>query len=85
MQASENASVSATLQEGFRQAVILQQQGRFAEAERIYREILQQEPTYVEALHLLGVIALQTAKTQESVELISKAIALNPELGCRTL
>ncbi|MGB7579494.1 MAG: tetratricopeptide repeat protein [Pseudolabrys sp.] len=73
--------ISATVQEAFRQAVALHQQGRFAEAEAIYQDILRQDPTFFEALHLLGVVALQTRKTQESVELITKAIALNPNVA----
>ena len=59
----------------------MHQQGRFAEAELIYQDILRQEPDYFEALHLLGVVALQTRKTQESVELITKAISLNPNVA----
>ncbi len=59
----------------------MHQQGRFADAERIYQEVLRQEPTYFEALHLLGVVALQTRKTRESVELITKAIQLNPNVA----
>ena len=66
------------LQDKFRQGVALHQQGRFAEAELIYRDVLQQDPTSFEAMHLLGVIALQTRKPQQAVELIGKAIALNP-------
>jgi tetratricopeptide (TPR) repeat protein len=64
----------------FRQGVALHQQGRFAEAELIYRDVLQQDPKSFEAMHLLGVIALQTRKTQQAVELIGKAIALNPAI-----
>ncbi len=67
-----------SLQDKFRQGVALHQQGRFAEAELVYREVLQRDPKSFEAMHLLGVIALQTRKTQQAVELIGKAIALNP-------
>jgi predicted O-linked N-acetylglucosamine transferase (SPINDLY family) len=70
--------ISAALQAKFQQGLALHQQGRFAEAERAYQEILQQEPTYFDALHLLGVVACQTRRTQRSVELIAKAIELNP-------
>jgi tetratricopeptide (TPR) repeat protein len=74
--AAKNESYS--LQDKFRQGVALHQQGRFAEAEQIYRDILQHEPASFEAMHLLGVVALQTRKAQQAVELIGKAIALNP-------
>lgn len=73
--------ISATIQEAFRQAVALHQHGRFAEAEAVYQDILRQDPTFFEALHLLGVVALQTRRTRESVELITKAIALNPNVA----
>ena len=69
---------SLSIQDKFRQGVALHQQGRFAEAELIYRDVLQQNPKSFEAMHLLGVLALQTSKTQQAVELIGKAIALNP-------
>jgi len=35
------------------------QSGRLHEAEACYREILEREPRYPDALHLLGVIAQQ--------------------------
>ncbi len=54
------------------------QQGRFAEAERIYREILQRAPNHFDALHLLGVIACQNRAYEQAVQLISKAISKNP-------
>src|SRR5471032_537955 len=52
--------------------------GRLAEAEAIYRQILQAEPNNPEALHLLGLIANRTGNRQFAVELIGKAIAANP-------
>jgi tetratricopeptide (TPR) repeat protein len=72
---------SPSLQDKLRQGVALHQQGLFAEAELIYRDVLQQEPTSFEAMHLLGVIALQARKTREAVELIAKAITLNPAVA----
>lgn len=51
-------------------------QGNLAEAERIYREILGQDPNHPDALHLLGVVAHQTGHHQQAVSLISRAIRL---------
>jgi predicted O-linked N-acetylglucosamine transferase (SPINDLY family) len=65
------------LQPKFEQGIKLHQQGRLAEAEYIYRNILQQQPQHFGALHLLGVIALQAQKPERAVELIRKAIGLN--------
>ena len=59
------------------QGAALHQQGRLAEGERIYREVLQQQSNNFYALRLLGVIALETRHTERAVELIGKAIRLN--------
>jgi len=69
------------LQAKFSQGVALHRQGRLADAERIYAEVLQKLPNHFDAMHLLGVIALQTRRAQRAVELFSKAIALNPDIA----
>ena len=56
----------------------LHRQGKLAEAERIYRDILLQQANHFDALRLLGVIAFQTWHTERALELIEKAIALQP-------
>ena len=73
--------VAATVQAKLQQGLALHQQGRFSEAERVYEEIIQQEPNYFDALHLLGVVALQTRRTERAVELIAKAVKLNPNVA----
>ena len=78
-QAQKPAGVA--LQARFEQASALHQQGKLAEAERIYREILWQQPQHFGALHLLGVIALQTRHMERAAELIGKAIALKPDFA----
>lgn len=59
-------------------AVKHHQAGRLAEAERIYRQILAQQENQVDTLHLLGVVALQTGRSDLAIELIGRAIAANP-------
>jgi protein O-GlcNAc transferase len=54
--------------------------GRFEQARDIYRRILAVEPKNADALHLLGVIAHQNGKSLAAVDLISRAIALNPSV-----
>lgn len=56
-----------------------QQAGRFKEAESLCRQILKGEPNNVDALHLLGVLMYRQEKLQESAELISKAVEIDPE------
>jgi tetratricopeptide (TPR) repeat protein len=72
---------AATLQARFNQGVALHQQGRLAEAERIYREVLEQQPNHFDALHLLGVIAVQSRQTERGIELIAQAIKQNRKVA----
>ncbi len=46
-------------------------------AARLYRRILDLDPHQADALHLLGVVALQSGRLHEAVELITRAIAEN--------
>jgi predicted O-linked N-acetylglucosamine transferase (SPINDLY family) len=67
-----------TIDPMLRQAVSHQQAGRLAEAEGIYQQILRMQPKHAEALHLLGVLASQSAQYERACELISQAIAISP-------
>ena len=66
------------LEAKFQQALIFHKQGQFAQAQALYEEILKSTPKHFDSLHLLGVIACQTKKHQQSVELINKAIEIFP-------
>jgi len=59
-------------------ALALHQQGRLDQAELIYRQLLENEPTNADALHLLGVIAHQTGHHIVATEMIGRAIEINP-------
>jgi protein O-GlcNAc transferase len=54
-------------------------EGRLPEAEKIYRQILQSEPTQPSALHLLGMIAFQMGKNDAAADLINSAITHKPD------
>jgi protein O-GlcNAc transferase len=80
MPETDNSRLRA-LQAKFEQGVAQHQQGKLADAECIYREVLQRAPNHFGALHLLGVIALQTHHTERAVELIRKAIGLDDKVA----
>jgi protein O-GlcNAc transferase len=61
-----------------RQAVALHQQGKPAEAERLYRRILEIDPRIFPALYLLGVLRLEQGDSAEAADLIERALPLNP-------
>ena len=61
-----------------KRAIELHQQGLFSLAEAIYRQILNVEPNNAHALHLLGVLALQTGHAKNAVDKIGQAIEINP-------
>ena len=72
---------AAALHAKFMQGVALHQQGKLAEAARIFEEVLRQQPNNFAALHLLGVIAAQTRRTERAVELLRKAIGVNAKVA----
>jgi len=59
------------------QALALHQQGRLSEAEAAYHTVLRQQPGHFDALHFLGVIALQNGQTLRAIDLITQALAHN--------
>jgi tetratricopeptide (TPR) repeat protein len=78
-QSQARDQATAALQAKFDQAIALHQQGNLAEAARIYRDVLREQPNHFEALHLLGLIANKTGQTERAAELIGQAIALKPD------
>ena len=60
------------------QARALHQAGRLPEAERLYRDVLRVRPRSAEALHGLGVLALQAGHPLPATELIAQALVISP-------
>ncbi len=61
-------------------AVQLHQRNELQQAATLYQQILQSEPGHAEALHLLGVVALQRGNLAVAIDLISQAIASNDQV-----
>jgi len=54
------------------------QNGRLQEAERLYRQVLEQDEKNADALHLLGIVHHQRGDHSRAVDLIEQAIASQP-------
>lgn len=62
----------------FKQGVSLHKQGKVEQAKQIYEQVLVKQPKHFDALHMLGVLALQTNNHALAAELIGKAIEIDP-------
>jgi tetratricopeptide (TPR) repeat protein len=58
-------------------ALQLHRNGRFSEAEQLYRRILAINPRHPDCLHLLGMIAYQQGSLESAADMIRAAIAIN--------
>ncbi|MCA9115881.1 MAG: tetratricopeptide repeat protein, partial [Planctomycetaceae bacterium] len=67
-----------SLQEQLEAAVRLHQSGDLAQAQPLYEQVLEQQATHPDALHLYGVLLHQRQQPQGAVEYIRRAIRLNP-------
>jgi tetratricopeptide (TPR) repeat protein/2-polyprenyl-3-methyl-5-hydroxy-6-metoxy-1,4-benzoquinol methylase len=65
----------------FAQALKLHQSGRLDEAERSYRQVLRRHPDHLDALNLLGVLALQAGRNEEAIDLVTRALARNDRVA----
>jgi len=70
-------SAAPTLRDEARQ---LLREGRAAEAERAFANVLCSSPNDVEALNVLGLAALREGNLSRSLELLGRAVRLRPEL-----
>lgn len=64
-------------QQALSTAIKLHQAGRLAEAEAIYRQLLQRDPNNSHALHLLGVLLSATGQNHAALELMRRGLALD--------
>src|SRR5947209_6441082 len=70
---------SPEMMQALQQGVAHQQAGRLREAETIYRQVLAREPHNATALNLLGCLAHQVGRREAAVDLIGRAIGLQPQ------
>lgn len=65
--------------QAFRQAEVLERLGRVAEAEAIYRELVQSYPNHPDVLHSLALLVRVRGNTEEAEALLRRAVAAAPE------
>jgi tetratricopeptide (TPR) repeat protein len=66
------------IQQLFAAAATHHQNGRLAEAEPLYQQVLAADPNHLEVLHLLGMLMHQTGRSAPGLELIRKSVSLKP-------
>lgn len=75
---TQQQSLQTMIPQSMRMALSHYQAGRFPQAEAICHQLLRVSPAYPDSLHLLGAIALNDARIEESIRWISQAIAIQP-------
>jgi tetratricopeptide (TPR) repeat protein len=68
----------ATIHEIMTKATELHQAGELREAERLYRQVVNADPTHVFALNNLGILASQADRHEEAISYLRRALALEP-------
>src|SRR5665213_2712849 len=67
-----------SLTQTFNSALALHQQGRLAEAERLYRAVLQIRRDHFDTLHNLGVLQCQQGRLDQAADLLHRAVTREP-------
>lgn len=60
-------------------ALALQQEGRLAEAGRLYAEVVRDDPKNADALQMLGLLARRAGRPDEALALLDRAVAADPD------
>jgi predicted O-linked N-acetylglucosamine transferase (SPINDLY family) len=76
---SKRSLSAAEIAEMLRQGVAHHRDGRRADAQRMYRAILQHDPTEPNALHLMGILAGEAGHFEAAVDLMQRALKRDSE------
>src|SRR3954468_2948609 len=69
------------IDELIRTGLSLHQQGNIARAESAYRQVLELDRKNFHATYLLGLASAQAGRHEQAVELITRAIAIDPNFA----
>ena len=79
MMQSDSAVTSAEpVQQTLAQAIRHQQHAEYAQAENLYRRVLETQPQQPDALHYMGLLAHQTGRAAVAHDLLAQSLALAP-------
>src|SRR5437899_12502035 len=67
-----------TLEEAMSLAIRLHKNEQFAEADDVYRRILELVPDHPDVLHFSGILAHQQGRSDEAIALIERSLAIVP-------
>ena len=62
------------------QAITAHQESKIEEAEKLYKKILEIQPTHVDANHNLGLLKISQNKSAEAISLLKTAVETNPSI-----
>ena len=69
-----------TIEQALQQGVAAHREGKFQDAERLYRAILQSQPGHPDANHNLGVLAVAFNRADSALPLFKAALEANPKI-----
>ena len=72
-----------TIEQALLQGIAAQEEGKFQDAESLYRTNLQVEHDHPDANHNLGVLFVSTGKLLEAIPLFKLALRANPRIEKR--
>ena len=69
-----------TIEKALQKGVAAHKEGKLQDAEKLYRAILQSQPTHPDANHNLGILAVSVNKADEALPLFKTALDGNPKI-----
>ena len=69
-----------TIEQALQKGVAAHREGKLQDAERLYRAILQSQPTHADANHNLGVLAVSANSADVALPLFKTALETNPKI-----
>lgn len=66
------------LRSDYERALSLHRAGNLEKARQLYTQIVESWPNHADALHMLGMVAIQSGYTETGMELIGRSLQINP-------